>query len=401
MPTVTIDRLLDTAYHTGASDLLLTVGTRPRLRIAGCERSLETAPLALDDIEAALHKLLRGALRSEYEEHRRVLFGFVFRDWLRIRAFAAFESGHPTLSMRCLPAKPPTIDELDLPKLTKALMSRPCGLFVIAGPAGCGKTTVQAALVNYVNRNFDRRIVTIQQPVEHLHQSVKSALVQREVGTDVDSYLQAVRDLHLQRADVVALGDVDDDEALAVATEAARTDCLMLMQMRERGAADVLAHLCEIGGQRSTARWRHIVSTTFLGTIVRRLIPRKDASVVPAHEFLVVTPAVSELIRDNQLHRIDSAIQAGRKFDMRLLDDHLFELAAAGTITVENALENARCPSDLQRRLDKHRRGDAGDDADPSDDTDPTPFPVRPDQSPPNLDAHAAPDTDESPPNHA
>lgn len=387
MPTVHIDRLLETALRAGATDLLFVPGRPPTLRIDGRERSLEATVLTDSHVLTLIKAVIPEPRLQELEQIGRTTVAFAFGDKGRVRASASRHAAGHALSLRMHPAKLRTIEECGLPPIVKALCRRPRGLFLVAGPSGSGRTTLLAALIDYINRTFDYRIVTLERAIEIVHTHSKSALIQRELGTHAPTYAAALRELHLDAADAVLLGEIEDAATITAALEAARADCLVLGAIRARGAAQVVSRLCNAVVATQPADARTLVSEGLLAVLCIVLCPRFQASgLVPAFEFLVTTPAVANLIREGKLEKLDEAMRAGGKYGMRLLDDHLFELVRERVISAEEALDQARQPADFQARIDRLERGQSDDSAGgPLSD----PVPVRPDRPPPDLSGHA------------
>lgn len=379
MATPHIDRLLETMIRVGATDALVVPGVPPRVRVDGRERALETRPLSADGVLRLIKSTMPERGRADLEEHGRATWSFAYHDAARFRATAARQLDGHILALRCHPAKLRTLEELGLPPIIKALCRRPRGLFVVAGPASSGKTSVLATFIDYINRNFDRRIMTIEKPAEITHQPMKSTVVHREVGVHVPSYEQAITELRLDRADVALIGDLDDERVIRAALAIAHSDGLILAHMRARGTRNVVERLCAADGGRDPEHSRGLVAGSLLAVLYLELCMRSAGGMVPAYEFLIATPALVTLIQENKLDRIDAAIQTGRKYGMQLLDDHLFQLVRAGVIFADEALDKSRAPAALQARLNGQPPEDSADAPETAG------SPVRPPKAPPSL----------------
>ena len=258
--------------------------------------------------------------------------------------------------LRKIPYKLLTFDQLGLPKICAELCRRPRGLFLVTGPTGSGKTTSLASMVNYINENFDRHIITVEDPVEYYHDHKKSIISQREVGegNDVPTFAEALRRALRQDPDVILVGEMRDLETISAAIRAAETGHLVFGTLHTTGCQGTINRVIDAFSADQQEQIRVQLSTTLLAVISQALVPRCDQDgVVAAYEFLVVTPAIANLIRENKTFRIDAFIQTGRKFGMQLLDDKLLELFQAGKISAEDAVDRARNPADLAERMGK------------------------------------------------
>jgi twitching motility protein PilT len=382
-----IDQLLETVARVGATDVHLAPGAPPRLRVDRAVRSLETEPLTPDVVQAYIEDLAPKGAYKDFRKNGSTLFAFRFGDQGRFRVFAAGAHIGPTLSLRFLPAERPILEELGLPKIIEALLRRARGLFLVAGPTSSGRSTVLAGMVDFVVRHLDRVVVTVENPIEFTHRSMKSSVVQREVGTHTPSYADAIADARRFAADTLLIGDLPDRETIRAAVEQTQTGCVVLAPINAQSVLHAITRLIEAAPAESAETWRGAVAYSLLGVLSLRLLPRKGTGgLVLAYEFCATTPAIASLIHERQLHRIDSAIQTGKKYGMQLLDDHLYSLATSDVISYEEAIESARSPSELQNRLERHDRGP--DESDPGN----APFPVRPDRPPPGLPTGAEPD---------
>lgn len=392
MSTVHIDRLLETAVRTGATDLCASSGESAALVIDGRLRRLETKPLTATDVLALIRAILPKEHQGELEQTGRVLFSFSFGEKARFRCAACAHSRGHALLLRMQPTKPRTFEELGLPPIIRRLCHRPCGLFLMAGRGGSGRTGIVATCVDYINRNKDVRIVTLERPIEYVHSSQRGLVIQREVGVHVPTFVAGIEQARRDGADVLVVGELEDDETIRAAVQAAGQRCLVFGTMYARSAARAVARLTAAHGGTEPTEHAHAVSTNLLAALVGELCSRLGAGgLVPAYEFLVNTPAVSELIYAGRLDQLDLAIQTGKQYGMQLLDEHLFALYEGGTIAAEEAVEHARRPAEMQRRVEQTGRGSGEPDtpAEPDDGGDPSPSPARPKPPPPGLSAES------------
>jgi twitching motility protein PilT len=357
MSTLHIDRLLETVIKKDASDLHLTVGRPPVIRLHGRMRSLETKVLTPEDTTGLMKSITPDRNQQEIQEEGGTDFGFAFGDAGRFRVSVFRQKGHVSLVLRLIPTRLLSFEEIGLPKICRALCRRPRGMFLVTGPTGSGKTTTLASMINYINTNFDRHIITIEDPVEYYHNHKKSVVNQREVGVDVPSFSEALRRVLRMDPDVILVGELRDLETMESAIRAAETGHLVFSTVHTTGCQCTVNRIIDAFPVSQQEQIRVQLSTNLIAVLSQALCPRLPKGMVAAYEFMVVTPAISNLIRENKTFRIDSAIQTGRKYGMQLLDEHLWELYVAGKIDATEAVDKSRRPGDMQDKIDAHRRG--------------------------------------------
>jgi len=286
--------------------------------------------------------------QQELQEEGGTDFGFAFGDKARFRVAIFKQKGNVTVVLRLIPTKIMTFEEIGLPQICAALCHRPRGLFLVTGPTGCGKTTTLACMLNYINENLDRHIVTVEDPIEYYHKHKKSIVNQRAVGIDVPSFGEALRRVLRQDPDVILVGELRDLETIEAAIRAAETGHLVFSTVHTTSAAGTITRLIDVFPPNQQEQIRTQLSTNLLAVLSQVLCPLATGrGRVAAYEFMVVTPAISNLIRENKTYRIDSSIQTGRKLGMQLLDEHLWNLYDMGKITLEEMLDKARQPGAL------------------------------------------------------
>jgi twitching motility protein PilT len=349
MATVNMDRLLQACVSQGASDIHLVTNRPPTLRIDGRLRSLETKVLGPDDTAALMKSVTPERNQQELQEEGGTDFGFAYGDQARFRVAIFRQKGNISLVLRLIPTTIMTFEEIGLPKITSALCRRPRGLFLVTGPTGCGKTTTLACMVNYINENMDRHIVTVEDPIEYYHNHKKSIVNQRAVGVDVPSFAEALRRVLRQDPDVILVGELRDLETIEAAIRAAETGHLVFSTVHTTSAAGTITRLIDVFPPNQQEQIRTQLSTNLIAVLSQALCPLATGKGrIAAYEFMVVTPAISNLIRENKAYRIDSSIQTGKKLGMQLLDDHLYSLYESGKITLQEMLDQARQPGALQ-----------------------------------------------------
>ncbi len=375
MSTIQIDRLLDTVIRQGASDIHLTVGRKPTLRLHGRLRSLDTKTLESDDMVALMKAITPERAQQELQEEGSTDFGFAYGTEARFRVAVFRQRGDIAIACRLIPNKLLSVEELGLPLICKELIRRPRGLFIVTGPTGSGKTTSLATMIDFINTNLDRHIVTVEDPIEYYHYHKKSIIAQREVGVDVPSFSEALRRSLRADPDVMLVGEMRDLETMEAAIRSAETGHLVFATLHTTGAAGTINRIIDAFPTTQQAQVRVQLSTSLICVLSQVLMPRADKpGRVAAFEFLVVTPAISNLIRENKTFRIDSAIQTGKKFGMQLLDDHLWSLYEQGLISAEEMVDKSKDPGELTERI--HRSG--GSVGRTELDTEPEPESARP-----------------------
>jgi twitching motility protein PilT len=356
MSTIQIDRLLETIVRQGASDLHLSEGRPPTIRLHGRLRSLQTKIMDKDDLITLMKSITPEKNQQEIAEVGGTDFGFAYGDAARFRVSIFRQRGAISLVLRLIPNKLLSFEEIGLPPIVKELLRRPRGLFVVTGPTGSGKSTSLATCVNFINETMDRHIVTVEDPIEYYHYHKKSVVNQREVGTDVPSFAEALRRVLRSDPDVILVGEMRDLETIEAAIRAAETGHLVFATLHTTGAAGTINRIIDAFPVNQQAQVRVQLSTSLIAVLSQQLLARSDKpGRVAAYEFLVVTPAIANLIRENKTFRIDSAIQTGKKFGMQLLDDHLWSLYAKGWISAEEMIDKSKDPGELTDKV--HRSG--------------------------------------------
>lgn len=349
MTTVNMDRLLAACVTMGGSDIHLTTGRQPVLRVDGSLRNLETKVLEPDDTAALMRSITPDRNQQELQEEGGTDFGFAFGDKGRFRVSVFRQKGNLAMVLRLIPSKILTFEEIGLPKICQALCRRPRGMFLVTGPTGSGKTTTLATMINYINETFDRHIVTVEDPIEYYHNHKKSIINQRSVGVDVPSFSEALRRVLRQDPDVILVGELRDLETIEAAVRAAETGHLVFSTVHTTSAAGTITRLIDVFPVSQQEQIRIQLSSNLIAVLSQALCPlAAGKGRVAAYEFMVVTPAIANLIRENKTYRIDSSIQTGKKLGMQLLDEHLWQLYDTGRITLEEMLDKGRQPGALQ-----------------------------------------------------
>jgi len=349
---ILIEKLLQTVIERDASDLHLVVGRPPTLRRHGRLVSLKTQVLTPEDTVGLMKSITPDRSQQELDESGTSDFGFAYGDRARFRVSVFRQKGHISMALRRIPSRLFTFEELGLPSIIKRLLYQPRGLFLVTGPTGCGKPTTLATILDHINSNLDRHIITIEDPIEYYHNHKRSIVNQRELGIDVPDFAEALTRGMRADPDVMMVGEMRDLDTMQAAITAAETGHLVFATLHTTGAANTVNRIVDGFPTERQEQVRVQLSVSILAVLSQQLIPRSDTDgVVAAYEFMVTTSAIRNLIRENKTYNIDSHIQTGRRFGMQLLDAHLFDLYTRGFISGHEALLKARKANELETKV--------------------------------------------------
>ncbi len=347
-----IERLLDIAIENEASDLHLTVGLPPVYRIHGRLRKLEVAPLTPEDTVAFMKSIASDRCQQELNEKGTTDFSFSYGEKARFRVSCYRQRGYVGVALRLLPMRFMSFEEIGLPQQLKNLLLKPRGLVLVTGPTGSGKTTTLATMVDFINTNLDRHIVTVEDPIEYLHSHKKSIITQREIGIDVESFAEALRRVLRMDPDVILIGEMRDLETMQAAITAAETGHLVFATLHTIGAGETVDRIIDAFPPHQQAQIRAQLSIALLAVVSQTLLPRANGKGrIAAFEVMFVTPGIANLIRDNKTYQIPNAIVTAKKEGMFLLDDFLFKLFVEGKIGYQDMMEKAKDPVALQEKV--------------------------------------------------
>src|SRR6185437_8264560 len=349
MGTLLIDKLLQTVCTQKASDLHLTVGSQPMLRLHGHMRPLATKVLEPSDTVSLMKSITPERCQQELQEVGGTDFGFAFGDMALFRVAIYKQRGNIGLVLRRIPNEFLTFEQLGLPPVIEQLIQRPRGLILVTGPTGSGKTTSLSSMINHTK---DRHIITIEDPIEYYHKHQKSLVNQREIGIDVPDFPEAIRRALRMDPDIILVGEMRDLATISAAITAAETGHIVFGTLHTNSAEGTVNRIIDVFPQEQQDQIRTQLSVAIIGILAQALLPRKPTALVAAYEMLVVTPAISNPLRENKTYRIDSSIQTGRKHGMMLLDDSLFNLWRQGLVDEEEVMIKSRKPGDLKERIE-------------------------------------------------
>jgi len=375
--TVAMEKLLSTVIQLNASDIHISVGQPPVIRHQGRMRKLEAKILDGDDTTALMKSITPDRCQQELQQKGGADFAIEYVEGNRFRVAVFKQKGSVGLVLRRIPSKFLTFEQLRLPEAIRSLIVRPRGLLLVTGPTGSGKTTSLASMVNFLNDNYDRHIITLEDPIEYFHKHKKSTVNQREIGVDVPEFKEGIRRALRMDPDVILVGEMRDLETIHAAIEAAETGHIVFGTLHTSGAASTINRIIDVFPKDQQDQVRTQLSTALMGVLSQALLPKKPEGMIAAHEMMVVTPAIQNLVRENKVYRIDSAIQTGRKHGMYLLDESLFRLWKEDLCDKEEVLLKTSKPAELAAKIAQAERGfeedeefDEDEDTDDDDDDD-------------------------------
>jgi twitching motility protein PilT len=350
----------------GGSDLHLKVGSPPLYRVQGAlGPDQDTQPLSAQDTEDALHELLHDQVKlKEFTDDYEVDFSFEIAELARFRLNAFRQRGFISLACRAIPTKISTIDELALPPVVRELAEEERGIVLLTGTTGSGKSTTLAAMIDHMNLTMNKHIVTIEDPIEFVHQDKRSVINQREVGMDTKSFERALRRVLRQDPDVILVGEMRDEETVRTALSAAETGHLVLSTVHTVDASESINRLLDFFPPHQHNQARSMIAGTIRGVISQRLVPGSSGGRVAVCEILRMTGRVRDMIVDpNQTGQLGEAISSGAFYGMQTFDQALFHHVKAGRVTTEEALKVASSPHDFKLLLQSDgRKGTTMDD---------------------------------------
>ncbi|MDD5084921.1 MAG: type IV pilus twitching motility protein PilT [Candidatus Omnitrophica bacterium] len=337
-----LNDILALCVEKDASDAHFAVGRPVTLRLHGALKSIDGPVLTDADTERFMKAMTSETNRHKLEEVGGVDFGFAFGEKARFRASVYRERGRYGISLRFLPSRFFSLEEIGFSSRIKELLERPRGLFLVTGPTGSGKTTTLASMINHINETEACHIVTVEDPIEYYHSHKKSIVTQREIGVDVTSFSEAlVKGLRMD-PDVFMVGEMRDLATMESALAAAETGHLVFATLHTIGASLTVDRIIDAFPSHQQAQIRIQLSTSLLAVISQTLIPRVSGSGrVAAFEIMVTTPAIQNLIRESKTFRIFSEIQTGAKLGMHTMDSYLLGLYEKGLIKYEDMMESA------------------------------------------------------------
>jgi len=357
MAQLVIDELLKTAVERDASDIHIKAESPPLLRIYGELIPMDLPPLSIEEAKRLSFVILSEKDREAFEQQWELDLGYDLPGLARFRVNLFVQRGLVGSVFRIIPLHIQTIEELALPEVCRYFAERPRGLVLVTGPAGCGKSTTQAAIIDHVNKNFPVHIVTVEDPIEFVHDPKIALINQRELGRDTRSFANALKYVLRQDPDVILVGEMRDLETVQLAIRAAETGHLVLGTLHTTDAVQTVDRAIDIFPTHQQQQIRMQLSVNLLGVVSQILVRRADGrGRVAAFETLVAISSVRNSIRERKTHQISSVIQTGGQHGMMSLDQSLAHLARSGVITFEEGESKAKNRAEYQQLV---RAGEA------------------------------------------
>lgn len=349
--------LLKTGKSRRASDLHLVVGTPATFRVDGSLEAADgAAPLSSEDVNEAFLQITTPEEREHFHRQLELDFGYTLPAVGRLRCNAAQQRGSISLAVRLLPPKIPTLDELELPQIFKQLAVKPRGLVIVTGPTGSGKSTTLAAMVQHLNLNEARHVITIEDPIEYIYASIKCAITQRQLGSDTLSFTNALKHILRQDPDVILVGEMRDPETADAVLTVAETGHFILTTGHAPSATQAMERVIDLfpPHERHLAQTR--LASLLVAAVCQVLVPRADGSGrIAAVEIMLGNPAAKNLIREGKLYQLPNVIRTHRDIGMISLDEALVSLYLKGTITGESVLDFCNDRQEVEKLIGKVR----------------------------------------------
>lgn len=339
-----ITELLSFTVQQGASDLHISAGMPPIIRVDGDVRRIKLPSLDHKQVHTLVYDIMNDKQRKEYEDVLETDFSFEVPGLARFRVNAYNQNRGAAAVFRTIPSKVLTLDDLDMGKVFRDLSEKPRGLVLVTGPTGSGKSTTLAAMIDYVNDTRSDHILTIEDPIEFVHESKKCLVNQREVHRDTHSFANALRSALREDPDIILVGEMRDLETIRLALTAAETGHLVFGTLHTTSAAKTIDRVIDVFPAAEKDMVRSMLSESLMGVISQTLLKKPKGGRVAAHEIMIGTPAIRNLIREDKVAQMYSAIQTGASFGMKTLDQSLQELVQKGMISRETARERAQNP---------------------------------------------------------
>lgn len=333
-----VDHLLRAGFELKASDIHLTVGVPPVMRINGELKKYGKDSLRPEDTEEIAREIVPEDSWDHLKEKGELDFSFSIPGVSRFRINTYYQRACLALAVRIIPTRIPTIEELELPNILKKIAEKPQGLVLVTGPTGSGKSTTLAAMIQYMNETMRRHIITLEDPIEYLHKHNNSIVDQREVGFDTNSFSNGLRAALRQDPDVILVGEMRDLETIHTAITAAETGHLVLGTLHTSSAASTIDRIIDVFPSTQQAQVRIQLASVLISVVSQRLFPTADKTGrKSATEILINNPAVANLIRSEKIHQIINIMQTSRAQGMHTLESNIKELVLAGRISKEAA----------------------------------------------------------------
>ena len=347
-----LNKLLTVTTQEGASDLHLSEGRQPSIRVSGDLISLQKEEiLSRDDTLGLLVELITEEKKNQFLIKKEIDFSYSFSEKSRLRGNAFFQTGKVSIALRSIPRVIQTLGELNLPPILESFSARKQGFFLVVGPVGQGKSTTLAAMIETINTTRTEHILTIEDPVEYIFDQKKSIIDQREVGLDTESFPEALNRMFRQDINVAMIGEMRGPDTIRTAVTAAETGHLVLSTLHTNNASQTVDRIIDSFTGPEQVQIRAQLSASLMGIFSQRLVKRVSGGRIPAFELLINNKAVANLIREGRTHEIDGIIEVSSQLGMISMERSLASLVSKGEITLEEARAHALNPSLLDKLL--------------------------------------------------
>jgi len=350
-----IDELLELVHDRKASDLHISVGLPPVVRVDGQLIRVEASPLTSDDVESLVFPMLNNEQRRTLEQYWELDLSYGVHGLGRFRVNIYKDRGNYAAAFRSINSEAPTFEELGLPEIVRAITDKPRGLILVTGPTGSGKSTTLATMIDHINMNRAEHILTIEDPVEFVHTSKKSVVHQRELGQDTRSFANALKSALREDPDIILVGELRDLETISLAITAAETGHLVMGTLHTSSAAQTVDRMIDVFPQGQQQQIRIMLSNSLVAVFAQTLLPRLSEDGVTkkgrimAQEILVVNSAVANLIREGKTAQLYSVMQTGASYGMQTIEMALKDLYLSKKITMDDALTKTSRPEEFKR----------------------------------------------------
>ena len=352
---INLRELLEQMVQMNASDLHLTVGTPPVVRVDGKLQRLNIDMLTADQTKKLAYSMLNEKQKLKFEQNWELDFSFGIENMSRFRCNIFMQRGNVAVALRQIPYKVKTFEELGLPKVASEFAKLPRGLVLVTGPTGSGKSTTLAAIIDKINKERPVHIITVEDPIEYLHRHQTAVINQREVFADTPSFASALKYALREDPDVVLVGEMRDLETIESALSISETGHLAFATLHTNSCAESINRIVDVFPTNQQEQIRVTLSFTLQAVVSQTLIPKVGGGRVLALEIMIATPAIRAIIRDDKIHQIYSMIQSGQKYGMKTMNQSLAELHQSGKITLNDAVNYSHNTQELTEMLSRNK----------------------------------------------
>lgn len=350
---ISLRELLELMVKRNASDLHITVGTPPQLRIDGKLVKTDLDVLTPENTKKLAYSVMNEKQRHKFEENSELDLSFGIEQLSRFRCNVFMQRGNVAMALRQIPHRVRSFDELGIPEQVVKLAELPRGLILLTGPTGSGKSTTLAALIDKINKEKHKHIITIEDPIEYLHRHQCSIVNQREIHSDTSSFAASLKYALRQDPDVILIGEMRDLETMEAALTISETGHLAFATLHTNSSAEAVNRIIDVFPNNQQEQVRVQLSFVLQAVITQQLIPKIGGGRVLTLEILMATPAIRAVIRDDKIHQIYSLIQAGQKFGMKTMNQSLYEMYAVRKITLNDAICHSSSPAEIEDMIER------------------------------------------------